>query len=215
MVPPVSTHAGSCLCQTVCILVLQEVAVGLAVLGAALPAESNHDSLLGAYVTLCSDRVWAVRKACADILPEIAKLAEAETRQTQLLPVFDKFCEDVSHWVQTSALQQLGPFMSTLEAHHIPQSESYLWFMAYVCSKCMATSAWPTWVPCASEPKVVSECNLLVRVLECDRLTDITALLCQKGSVIDLKAVDGIDLTLAAIRCHTKLHVWQACCSVS
>lgn len=131
---PVSTHAGSCICQTLCVLALQEVAIGLAVLGAALPAEGNHDSLLGAYVTLCSDRVWAVRKACADILPEIAKLAKAETRETQLLPVFDKFCEDVSHWVQTSALQQLGPFISTLEAHHIPQSESDLLLIAFTCS---------------------------------------------------------------------------------
>ncbi len=119
------------------VLVLQEVAIGLAVLGAALPAEGNHDTLLGAYVTLCSDRVWAVRKACADILPEIAKLAKAEMRETQLLPVFDKFCEDVSHWVQTSALQQLGPFISTLEAHHIPQSESELRLMASVYSSAL------------------------------------------------------------------------------
>ncbi len=161
--PPASTHAGSCICQKLCVLVLQEVAIGLAVLGAALPAEGNHDPLLGAYVTLCSDRVWAVRKACADILPEIAKLAKAEMRETQLLPVFDKFCEDVSHWVQTSALQQLGPFISTLEAHHIPQSESDLRLMASVRSK-------------YTRAKLVSQYNLLARVFEavfdCRPLTD-------------------------------------------
>lgn len=142
---PVSSHAGSGICKHLCVLVWQEVAIGLAVLGAALPAKGNHDPLLGAYVTLCSDRVWAVRKACADILPEIAKLAKAEIRETQLLPVFDKFCEDVSHWVQTSALQQLGPFISTLEAHHIPQSESDLLLVAYMCSS-------------APEQQVVSLC---------------------------------------------------------
>ncbi len=161
--PPASTHAGSCICQKLCVLVLQEVAIGLAVLGAALPAGGNHDPLLGAYVTLCSDRVWAVRKACADILPEIAKLAKAEMRETQLLPVFDKFCEDVSHWVQTSALQQLGPFISTLEAHHIPQSESDLRLMASVRSK-------------YTRAKLVSQYNLLARVFEavfdCRPLTD-------------------------------------------
>jgi len=146
-------HAGSCVCVKLCVPVLQEVAIGLAVLGAALPAEGNHDPLLGAYITLCSDRVWAVRKACADILPEIAKLAKAEMRETQLLPVFDKFCEDVSHWVQTSALQQLGPFISTLEAHHIPQSESDLRLMASVCSK-------------YTRAKLVSQNTLSTRVFE-------------------------------------------------
>ena len=165
--PHVLTHAGSCICRTLCILVLQEVAIGLAVLGAALPAEGNHDSLLAAYVTLCSDRVWAVRKACADILPEITKLAKAETRETQLLPVFDKLCEDVSHWVQTSALQQLGPFISTLEAHHIPQSESDLLLKAYMCSS-------------APKENLVSQFDLLARVFEavCDCLTDTTAVMC-------------------------------------
>ena len=115
--------------------ILQEVAIGLAVAGAAFPAGGNHDSLVGAYVTLCSDRVWAVRKACADILPAMAKLATAEARQAQLLPVFDNFCEDVSHWVQNSALQQLGPFISTLEAHNIPKSELKLLRLGHgVCS---------------------------------------------------------------------------------
>ena len=103
---------------------MQEMAIGLAVLGAAMPEDAQHDDLLKAYITLCSDRVWAVRKACADILPEMAKLASAEMRETQLLPVFDKFCEDVSHWVQNSALQQLGPFISMLPAHNIPESKS-------------------------------------------------------------------------------------------
>lgn len=92
-------------------------------MGASLPADDSHDSLVGAYITLCSDSVWAVRKACADILPAMAKLATAETREAQLLPVFDHFCEDVSHWVQNSALQQLGPFIASLEAHNIPDSE--------------------------------------------------------------------------------------------
>ena len=88
-----------------------------------MPADTQQDKLLAAYITLCSDRVWAVRKACADILPEMAKLSTAEMRETQLLPVFDRFCGDQSHWVQNSALQQLGPFISTLQAHNIPESE--------------------------------------------------------------------------------------------
>ena len=169
-------HAGSCVCEKLCVLVLQEVAIGLAVLGAALPAEGNHDTLLGAYVTLCSDKVWAVRKACADILPEIAKLAKAEMRETQLLPVFDKFCEDVSHWVQTSALQQLGPFISTLEAHHIPQSESDLRLMASVCSK-------------YTQAKLVSPYTLLARVLEAvfDCLNDTTAVTCLSALLVATK----------------------------
>lgn len=102
--------------------VRREVAIGLAVLGTAMPANTKQDVLLDAYVALCSDRVWAVRKACAEILPEIARLAPAEMRQTKLLSVFDQFCEDVSHWVQNSALQQLGPFVTTLEKFNSSQS---------------------------------------------------------------------------------------------
>ena len=102
---------------------LQEVAIGLAVLGTAMPANTKQDVLLDAYINLCSDRVWAVRKACAEILPEIARLAPAEMRQTKLLSVFDQFCEDVSHWVQNSALQQLGPFVTTLKKVNSSQSK--------------------------------------------------------------------------------------------
>ena len=118
--------------------VLQEVAVGLAVLGTAMPANTKQDVLLDAYIALCSDRVWAVRKACAEILPEIAKLAPAEMRQTQLLSVFDQFCEDVSHWVQNSALQQLGPFVTTLEKFNIPQSKQATCVCCVYSWRCIA-----------------------------------------------------------------------------
>ena len=101
---------------------LQEVVIGLAVLGPVIPSQAQHDSLLKAYLNLCEDKVWAVRKACADVLPDMSSLAPPEMRTGQLLPVFDKLCEDVSHWVQTAALQQLGTFISSLEAP-VPQSE--------------------------------------------------------------------------------------------
>ena len=103
-------------------VLVQEMVLGLAVIGPVLTSQAQHDSLLHAYLSLCDDKVWAVRKACADVLPDMSHLAPADMRKAQLLPVFDKLCEDVSHWVQNAALQQLGTFISTLAAP-IPDSE--------------------------------------------------------------------------------------------
>ena len=96
--------------------------LGLAILGPVLTSQAQHDELLTTFLSLCEDKVWAVRKACADVLPDMAQLATADMRKAQLLPVFDKLCQDVSHWVQNAALQQLGTFISTLAAP-IPDSE--------------------------------------------------------------------------------------------
>lgn len=99
------------------------MALGLAELCQVLTPESDKAPLLEAYIKLCSDRVWAVRKACADILPDLSKVASMQLRTAELVPVFDRFCEDVSHWVQIAALQQLGPFIATLETNHVPESK--------------------------------------------------------------------------------------------
>lgn len=89
-----------------------------------LTPDCDTAAMLETYIKLCSDRVWAVRKACADVLPDLSKLASMELRVAQLVPVFDHFCEDVSHWVQIAALQQLGPFIATLEQDNVPESET-------------------------------------------------------------------------------------------
>lgn len=101
--------------------------MGLAIVGPVLTSQAQRDSLLSAYLGLCDDKVWAVRKACADVLPDMSQLAPVHMRKAQLLPVFDKLCKDVSHWVQNAALQQLGTFVFTLEAP-IPDGEQLdLW----------------------------------------------------------------------------------------
>ncbi|KAL3137768.1 hypothetical protein ABBQ38_005030 [Trebouxia sp. C0009 RCD-2024] len=100
--------------------VRREMVLGLHTIGPVLTSQDQRDSLLGAYLNMCEDKVWVVRKACADVLPAMSKLAPADMRTTQLLPAFDKLCDDVSHWVQNAALQQLGTFISTL-ASPIPE----------------------------------------------------------------------------------------------
>lgn len=101
---------------------MQEMVLGLATIGPVLSSQVQRDSLLAVYLNMCEDKVWVVRKACADVLPEMSQLAPADMRTTRLLPAFDKLCDDVSHWVQNAALQQLGTFISTL-AVPIPDSE--------------------------------------------------------------------------------------------
>lgn len=106
-----------------CCSCVQEVALGLAELSLVLTPDCDSSDLLDTYIKLCSDRVWAVRKACADVLPDLSKAASMQMRIDKLVPVFDQFCEDVSHWVQLAALRQLGPFIATLEANYVPESE--------------------------------------------------------------------------------------------
>lgn len=123
-------------------VLVQEMVLGLAVVGPVLTSQAQHDSLLQAYLSLCDDKVWAVRKACADVLPDMSQLAPADMRKAQLLPVFDKLCDDVSHWVQNAALQQLGTFISTLAAP-IPDSE-HLGMWSWFTPPPLPHSLWPS-----------------------------------------------------------------------
>ena len=56
---------------------VQEMVLGLHTIGPVLTSQDQRDSLLGAYLNMCEDKVWVVRKACADVLPAMSKLATA------------------------------------------------------------------------------------------------------------------------------------------
>lgn len=65
------------------------------------------------FLELCKDDVWGVRKGCAEIFTEIARLCQLATRRDTLTPVFVKLLQDSTRWVKVAAYQSLGPFIAT------------------------------------------------------------------------------------------------------
>lgn len=62
---------------------------------------------------LCSDGMWGVRKACADVFVSVACMCTLATRRQHLADVFVPLLSDQSRWVRVAAYQALGPFIST------------------------------------------------------------------------------------------------------
>jgi serine/threonine-protein phosphatase 4 regulatory subunit 1 len=69
--------------------------------------------LLPCYIALCQDEIWGVRKSCAEVVMFVSTVCSPEIRRTTLAPVFAKLLQDDCRWVQMSAFQTLGPFIST------------------------------------------------------------------------------------------------------
>ncbi|KJE96097.1 serine/threonine-protein phosphatase 4 regulatory subunit 1 [Capsaspora owczarzaki ATCC 30864] len=79
----------------------------------AIGTKLTVDRLLPKYIRMCSDKIWGVRKGCAESLPDIAQVATPEIRETALVGILESFATDVSRWVRSSAFQFLGPFIAT------------------------------------------------------------------------------------------------------
>lgn len=62
---------------------------------------------------LCKDEIWGIRKACAQVLPQMALLVSLESRRRQLVPVMKSFIFDESEWVIITALKNLGHFIAS------------------------------------------------------------------------------------------------------
>jgi len=52
-----------------------------------------------------------VRKACVEILPEISNISSEQTKQKELIGLFEKFSKDSSKWVKMATFQYFGPFI--------------------------------------------------------------------------------------------------------
>lgn len=54
------------------------------------------------FLKLCKDEVWGVRKACADVFPDISLACNLGTRHDRLTPSYLKLLHDESRWVSIS-----------------------------------------------------------------------------------------------------------------
>lgn len=62
---------------------------------------------------MCSDEVYGVRKACAEVITYVSCACSLDIRKELLAPAFVKLLQDDSRWVRIAAYQSLGPFIST------------------------------------------------------------------------------------------------------
>ncbi|KAJ3665913.1 hypothetical protein Zmor_001377 [Zophobas morio] len=80
---------------------------------AVVGKEQFEKVLLPCYISLCQDEIWGVRKPCAEVIMFVSSVCSQEIRRTVLAPTFAKLLQDDCRWVQMSAFQTLGPFIST------------------------------------------------------------------------------------------------------
>lgn len=62
---------------------------------------------------LCQDEIWEVRKSCAEVIMFVSIVCSPEIRRSTLVSTFAKLLQDDCRWVQMSAFQTLGPFITT------------------------------------------------------------------------------------------------------
>lgn len=58
---------------------------------------------------------WAIRKACIDIIIEMAELSDNTQREQNLSEIMLTFLRDNNKWVRLSAYKNLGKFIYTLK----------------------------------------------------------------------------------------------------
>lgn len=81
--------------------------------------EITKERLFPAFLRLCHDDIWGVRKTCAECLVDISESLLPSIRAALLEPLLDDFLKDASRWVRFAAYQNLGPLLATFEKDDI------------------------------------------------------------------------------------------------
>eukprot|EP00613_Pedinella_sp_CCMP2098_P025578 CAMPEP_0171716238 /NCGR_PEP_ID=MMETSP0991-20121206/19343_1 /TAXON_ID=483369 /ORGANISM="non described non described, Strain CCMP2098" /LENGTH=633 /DNA_ID=CAMNT_0012307275 /DNA_START=189 /DNA_END=2090 /DNA_ORIENTATION=+ len=71
--------------------------------------------LLGAFVGLCEDDNYRVRKACTETISDLCAVLPQDLRASVMLKAFTQLLHDSSNSVRTAAKVHLGMFVATLE----------------------------------------------------------------------------------------------------
>jgi len=72
---------------------------------------------------MCSDDLWGVRKACAEVFTVVASCVSMQTKWYTLSPLFVTLLRDESRWVRLAAYQNLGQFIATFHEENEKGSE--------------------------------------------------------------------------------------------
>lgn len=90
------------------------------------------DSQIPAFLILCEDNIWDVRKAAADSIRIIGLLCTEQFRRDRVCPIFYKLMNDSCRWVYRAAAESLGLFISSfakpcvLGVAYRPNGELYI-----------------------------------------------------------------------------------------
>ena len=65
-------------------------------------------------LTLSTDNVWGVRRAMADVIPEIISKCDRKLRHEKFIDIFQSLLNDKSRWVRMTAYGKLASFILAL-----------------------------------------------------------------------------------------------------
>ncbi|KAF2075935.1 hypothetical protein CYY_002738 [Polysphondylium violaceum] len=100
--------------------VRKAIALNLGNICQTIGEKDTTEFLLPIFLALSKDEMWAVRKGCAEVLIVVSQNVSPIERYSKLIQVLEDFIsEDTSRWVNNTAFQNLGPFISTFEGSHV------------------------------------------------------------------------------------------------
>jgi hypothetical protein len=104
------------------------VASVLGNLSQRLSKQGFKNRILPIYYKLSKDKVWGIRRCCAENWIHIAKLCEPEVVKENLLVLYNDFLKDKSRWVKQTAMQHLGRILAEMPKELLPDEflKSYI-----------------------------------------------------------------------------------------
>ena len=98
----------------------QVVARQLGVAAAAATAADDAAALLHALRGLAADRVWNVRRAAAEALPDVARAQRPAAASETLLELLAALMADASSWVKSAAMLAAGTVIGSAPHASVP-----------------------------------------------------------------------------------------------
>ncbi len=106
-------------CKLLADVSAQVVARQLGIAAAAAKSADDAAALLHALRGLAADRVWNVRRAAAEALPDVAR-AQSPAASAALLELLAALVADASSWVRSAAMLAGGPVIGRATPASVP-----------------------------------------------------------------------------------------------
>lgn len=97
------------------LMVRKEAVLQLANVGRVVSQSFFKQRFLPFFIKKCEEKPWQIRKACVDIIVDIANICSMADRENKMAEVMLNFLtHDDNRQVKVSAYKKLGIFISTL-----------------------------------------------------------------------------------------------------
>lgn len=101
--------------------VRKEAVHNITKIGKVVSKDFFNEKLLEFYLSKSTDNQPIIRKSCAEIIVDVSKLCEYNTRIKVLTNSMLSFLNDTNKWVKIAAYKNLVPFIDTLQLNDINQ----------------------------------------------------------------------------------------------